>query len=79
MGGVWHRMRDRGSPRLLRDDLEFGRSQPLYARLWGRGFLPSQYQGVKFRSQGDPVLYLSNPGGFSPDNRRQFLNALEGP
>ena len=37
--------------------------QPLYDRLWGSGFLPSQYQGVKFRSGGDPVLYLSNPAG----------------
>ena len=37
--------------------------QPLYDRLWGSGFLPSKYQGVKFRSIGDPVLYLSNPSG----------------
>ncbi len=37
--------------------------QPLYDRLWGSGFLPSRYQGVKFRSQGDPVLFLSNPDG----------------
>jgi len=50
--------------------------QPLYDRLWGNGFLPSQYQGVKFRSVGDPVLYLSNPAGFSAANRRQFLDAL---
>ncbi|HXA48825.1 MAG TPA: DUF1501 domain-containing protein, partial [Candidatus Acidoferrum sp.] len=35
--------------------------QPLYDRLWGSGFLPTSYQGVKFRSDGDPVLYLSNP------------------
>src|SRR4029077_1765017 len=34
--------------------------QPLYDRLWGSGFLPSSYQGVKFRSQGDPVLFLKN-------------------
>jgi hypothetical protein len=53
-----------------------GGGQPLYDRLWGSGFLPSQYQGVKFRSSGDPVLYLSNPKGFSADNRRDFLNAL---
>src|SRR5450432_1442020 len=53
-----------------------GGGQPLYDRLWGNGFLPSQYQGVKFRSVGDPVLYLSNPRGFNADNRRQFLNAL---
>ena len=37
--------------------------QPLYDRLWGAGFLPSEYQGVKFRNAGDPVLYLSNPPG----------------
>jgi hypothetical protein len=53
-----------------------GGGQPLYDRLWGNGFLPSRYQGVKFRSVGDPVLYLSNPQGFTPDNRRQFLDAL---
>src|SRR3982075_3307471 len=39
--------------------------QPLYDRLWGSGFLPSKYQGVKFRSVGDPVLFLSNPGGLA--------------
>ncbi len=50
--------------------------QPLYDRLWGSGFLPSKYQGVKFRSVGDPVLYLSNPPGFSADRRRDFLDAL---
>jgi Protein of unknown function (DUF1501) len=53
-----------------------GAGQPLYDRLWGSGFLPSRYQGVKFRSLGDPVLYLSNPQGFSNDNRRRFLDAL---
>lgn len=50
--------------------------QPLYDRLWGSGFLPSRYQGVKFRSVGDPVLYLSNPKGFERDDRRTFLDAL---
>lgn len=50
--------------------------QPLYERLWGSGFLPTRYQGVKFRSVGDPVLYLSNPPGVSPDTRRQVLNDL---
>jgi uncharacterized protein (DUF1501 family) len=44
--------------------------------LWGSAFLPSRYQGVKFRSGGDPVLYLSNPPGFSEKNRRTFLDAL---
>src|SRR5262245_57839883 len=50
--------------------------QPLYDRLWGSGFLPSKYQGVKFRSVGDPVLYLSNPDGLSDGTRRRFLDDL---
>jgi hypothetical protein len=50
--------------------------QPLYDRLWGSGFLPSKYQGVKFRSVGDPVLYLSNPEGLSDSARRRFLDDL---
>ena len=53
-----------------------GGGQPLYDRLWGAGFLASRYQGVKFRSVGDPVLYLSNPGGFTAGQRRDFLDAL---
>jgi hypothetical protein len=50
--------------------------QPLYDRLWGSGFLPSQHQGVKFRSVGDPVLYLSNPPGISGDLRREMLDDM---
>jgi hypothetical protein len=50
--------------------------QPLYDRLWGSGFLPSRYQGVKFRSVGDPVLYLTDPPGFPAANRRVYLDAL---
>lgn len=50
--------------------------QPLYDRLWGSGFLPTQYQGVKFRSGGDPVLYLSNPPGVSTESRRRMLDDL---
>jgi hypothetical protein len=53
-----------------------GGGQPLFDRLWGSGFLPTRYQGVKFRSVGDPVLYLSNPGGFPAENRRVYLDAL---
>ncbi len=53
-----------------------GGGQPLYDRLWGTGFLPTRFQGVKFRSVGDPVLYLSNPKGFTQENRRHFLDAL---
>ena len=44
---------------------------------WGSGFLPSVYQGVEFRSQGDPVLFLTNPEGVSPEVRRQSLDALK--
>ena len=40
--------------------------QPLYAKLWGNGFLPSEHQGVMFRSGHDPVLYLANPPGNGP-------------
>lgn len=50
--------------------------QPLYDRLWGSGFLPTQYQGVKFRSAGDPVLYLSDPPGMGGAARRRFLDDL---
>ncbi len=53
-----------------------GGGQPLYDRLWGSAFLPSRYQGVKFRSGGDPVLFLSNPDGFSTAGRRSFLDSL---
>ncbi len=51
-------------------------ADPLYARLWGTGFLPSNHQGVGFRSSGDPVLYLSNPEGVSSDDRRRMLDTL---
>lgn len=49
-------------------------SQALYGRLWGSGFLPSAHQGVKFRSSGDPVLYLSNPPGIDIQRRRKILD-----
>ncbi|HUQ68858.1 MAG TPA: DUF1501 domain-containing protein, partial [Planctomycetaceae bacterium] len=48
--------------------------QPLYDRLWGSGFLPSRHQGVKLKSGGDPVLYLSNPAGIDANLRRQMLD-----
>lgn len=50
--------------------------QPLYDRLWGSGFLPTQHQGVKFHNAGDPVQYLSNPGGEDRTTRREMLNEL---
>ncbi|MEQ8763909.1 MAG: DUF1501 domain-containing protein [Planctomycetota bacterium] len=53
-----------------------GNLQALYARLWGAGFLPSKHQGVKFRSAGDPVLYLSNPPGIDGETRRRMLDGI---
>jgi hypothetical protein len=50
--------------------------QPLYTRLWGSGFLPSEHQGVQFRGTGDPVLYLSNPSGVDATMRRRVLDAM---
>jgi hypothetical protein len=50
--------------------------QPLYDRLWGSGFLPTRYQGVKLHGGKDPVLYLANPAGCSPATRRQQLDDL---
>ena len=50
--------------------------QPLYTRLWGSGFLPSEHQGVQFRGTGDPVLYLSNPAGIDPTMRRRMLDGI---
>src|SRR5216684_4130057 len=43
---------------------------------WGNGFLPTVYQGVQFRSKGDPVLFLSNPDGVSTETRRRSLDLL---
>jgi Protein of unknown function (DUF1501) len=50
--------------------------QPLFSRLWGSGFLPSSHQGIKFRSQGDPVLHLTNPPGVDRPARREMLDSL---
>ncbi|TWT67510.1 DUF1501 domain-containing protein [Allorhodopirellula solitaria] len=50
--------------------------QPLYARLWGNGFLDSKYQGVQFRGGRDPVLYLSNPEGIPSSRRRAHFDAI---
>jgi len=49
---------------------------PLHTRLWGSAFLPSNHQGVSFRSTGDPVLYLSNPPGIDAATRRRMLDGI---
>jgi len=57
-------------------DREASCGQIFYDFYWGNGFLPSKYQGVKFRGAGDPVLYLSNPDGISRSMRRTQLDDL---
>jgi uncharacterized protein (DUF1501 family) len=56
--------------------LTAGRGSSGGASLWSSGFLPSTYQGVMFRNQGEPVLNLKNPAGLSATNRRKALDAL---
>ena len=50
--------------------------QIFYDFYWSSGFLPSRFQGVKFRGSGDPVLYLSNPDGMSRPMRRGLLDDI---
>lgn len=50
--------------------------QPLFSRLWGSGFLPSNHQGVKFRAGSDPVLFLSDPPGIAKETRRSMLDSI---
>src|SRR5499427_275390 len=50
--------------------------QPLFSRLWSSGFLPSSFQGVRFRAGADPVLYLADPPGVNKTTRRQMLDAV---
>jgi hypothetical protein len=57
-------------------DREASCGQLFFDYYWGAGFLPSKFQGVKFRPAGDPVLYLSNPSGMSPQMRRGLLDDL---
>ena len=57
-------------------DKEASCGQIFYDYYWGAGFLESKYQGVKLRSEGDPVLYLSNPAGVSREVRRGLLDDL---
>jgi hypothetical protein len=57
--------------------LSGGGGQPLQARYWGNGFLPGQHQGVQFRGEGDPVLYVSNPPGIDARARRELLDGVQ--
>jgi hypothetical protein len=55
---------------------KYGQAQPIAARQWHSGFLPSQVQGVEFRSHGDPVLYVSRPGGVSQTQQGAVVRAV---
>lgn len=53
-----------------------GQAQPIAARQWHSGFLPSKYQGVQFMSKGDPVLYVSRPAGVSAEQQRDVVDTI---
>jgi hypothetical protein len=53
-----------------------GQNQPIAARQWSNGFLPSKYQGVQLRGKGDPVLYLANPQGVSRSGQETDIEAI---
>jgi hypothetical protein len=54
-----------------------GQQQPISARQWHSGLLPSRFQGVEFRSKGDPVLYVNNPPGVSDKQQRDVVDAVQ--
>jgi hypothetical protein len=56
--------------------VEGANMQPISPRLWGSGFMPSNHAGVMFRSQGDPVLYLTDPAGMNRETRRQLVESV---
>ena len=53
-----------------------GQAQPIAARQWHSGFLPSRFQGVQFHASGDPVLYLNRPNGVTVDQQRELVEAV---
>jgi len=55
---------------------KYGQKQPIAARQWHSGFLPSRFQGVEFRSTGDPVLYVSSPAGVKAAQQRDVVDAV---
>lgn len=54
-----------------------GQNQPIAARQWSAGFLPSRFQGVQFQAQGDPVLYLQRPPGVTLGKQRDVIDAVQ--
>ena len=56
-----------------------GQDQPVAARQWHAGFLPSRFQGVQLRGKGDPVLYVKRPDGVDADRQRDVVDAVQPP
>jgi hypothetical protein len=54
----------------------YGQAQPISARQWHAGFLPSRFQGVPFRSKGDAVLYVNRPEGVTSGRQRDVIDAV---
>jgi hypothetical protein len=54
-----------------------GQSQPIASRQWHSGFLPSRFQGVEFRSKGDPVLYVNSPAGVQLSQQRRLIESIQ--
>ncbi len=61
---------------VLTSNGKFGQSQPIASRQWHSGFLPGQYQGVHFRSSGDPVYYVGRPKGTSADQQQDIVETV---
>jgi hypothetical protein len=61
---------------VLTSNGHFGQAQPIASRQWHSGFLPSRFQGVRFYSKGDPVLYLGRPSGTSADRQRDVVDSV---
>ena len=53
-----------------------GQGQPIAARQWHSGFLPSRFQGVPFHAKGDPVLYVGDPAGYSRSRQKDVVEAV---
>jgi len=61
---------------VLTSNGRFGQAQPIASRQWHSGFLPSRFQGVRFYSQGDAVLYLGRPNGISQERQHDVVTAV---
>ncbi|MBY0461548.1 MAG: DUF1501 domain-containing protein, partial [Gemmataceae bacterium] len=61
---------------VLTSDGRGGQNQPIASRQWSAGFLPGEFQGVRLRGKGDPVLYLNNPPGVGADQQKDVIDAV---